>query len=131
MNTSTILAALAIWAAMAVCAVANGILRETALVPALGAGLARPLSAAMLVGVVLGLTWVFLRWQGPLSAGALWGIGAAWVVGTLVFETGVGRTEGRSWTEIAANYDPTQPTLWVWVVVFILAAPFLVAQLMR
>jgi hypothetical protein len=124
--------ALAVWVAMAVSAVINGIVRQSVLVPILGEGAARPLSAAMLLILVYVLTWVFLRWTNRPTGRGLWVVGAGWLALTVIFETALGFfVSGMSAPEIAASYNPLAPTLWFYVLAGILVAPPLVARLMR
>lgn len=124
--------ALAVWALMAVLAVANGIARQSLLVPALGEPVARPLSAVTMLAILFVLTWLFLTWAGRPAGGVLWAIGALWLVLTVIFESALGVfMRGMSAAEIVATYNPLAPTLWFFVIVGILVAPPVVGGLMR
>lgn len=119
--------ALAIWIAMSIGAVLNGTIRETLLISTLGEGVARPLSAALLLVVIYILTYVFWRWAGrPRRLASLWTIGVLWLALTVVFEAGLGFSRGMSTREVLALYNPVSPTLWAFVLVGILVAPAIV-----
>lgn len=115
-------AALIDWLALAACAFANGLLREGVLIPMLGEGAARPLSALVLSLVVLVIARVLSRRAGPLGQRA-WGVGVLWVLLTILFEAGLGTMRGLSGADILASYSPLAPTLWLYVVLVILVAP--------
>ena len=123
---------LAAWAAMAVLAIGNGVLRQALFVPALGEPIARPLSAVTMLAIVYLLTFVFLNWAGRPRGGVLWAIGLAWVALTVVFESALGVfMRGMSAAEIVATFNPLAPTFWFFVVVGTLIAPPVVGALMR
>lgn len=126
-------AGLAAWLVLAVAAVANGILREGALVPLLGEGPAAVVSILLLVGVILGVAaWlVGGRWRG-LPARTLLGIGAAWAAGSMLFEVALGRLVlGVPWSVILAQYDVLAGELWVLAPLAMLLGPALVSLARR
>jgi hypothetical protein len=86
------------WFPMIVIAVANGALREAWLVPRLDDPAARQVSTLLLT----------------IASGAqAVGIGALWLVLTLVFEFALGRfVSGLAWREMLAEYDLAAGRLW-------------------
>jgi hypothetical protein len=113
------------WLAMAVAMTLNGILRETALVPSLGARTAGAISAATGIALLQVIAWLALR-QKHASTGQLIGIAGAWLVLTLAFEFGFGHyVDQKSWTELIANYDLLHGRLWPLVLASLVASPFL------
>lgn len=131
MTTGVALRALAIWAAMAVCAVLNGILRQAVLLPNLGEAAARPLSALILALVIVLLTSAFLRWTGRLTRRTAWMVGLGWLVLTVILEFGLGLMQGMPVDEIVALYNPLSPGLWDLVLLTTLLAPPLLNRVIR
>ena len=103
-------AALVGWLALAACAFVISLLREGVLIPMLGEGAARLLSALVLSLMVLVIARVLSRRTGPLGQRA-WGVGVLWVLLTILFEAGLGTMRGLSGAEILGSYSPLAPTL--------------------
>jgi hypothetical protein len=60
------------------------------------------------------------------------GRGATWLALTVAFEFGFGHwVDGRSWSELAANYDVTTGHVFVVVLIWVAAGPAVVRALRR
>lgn len=122
--------ALAVWFLLLVLAVLNGGVRDTWLSPRLGDTVGRALSSMLLSGLILLATWLTIGWIRPTTAGEALGVGALWLVLTLVFEFVVGHYGfGKPWTELLADYDVRRGRIWVLVLLVTFAAPLLTARL--
>jgi hypothetical protein len=121
----------AIWFAIAVGAIINGLVRDLIVSPALGEAVGRPLSAASLLVVVFCLTWAWVLWADRPSDVPLWSVGSAWLVATVAFEFLLGRMRGLSLPEILEAYNPFSPTLWDVVLLGILLAPITVGRFLH
>lgn len=92
--------ALAVWAAVAVLATANGILREAVLVRLIGARYAQPLSVALLSALILAAATLSMHWISADPARDRWRIGAVWVLLAVGFDLLLARLEhGRGVAE--------------------------------
>jgi hypothetical protein len=117
------------WLAVLVCAPLNGTLREFVLVPALGRTIGGLISALLLSAIALAAQGHLVRRFGlrPRDAACAW-IAASWLVATLAFEFGVGRTVGhRTWEELLLEYNLFAGRFWSLVVLTIVAGPWLMA----
>ena len=130
MTPGVLLKAATLWLAVLALAMANGILREKALVPALGQ------FAALLASGIILCTCVFLvalaaaPWYGRLSSAQWLGVGALWLAMTLGFEFGFGRlVRHQSWAELFEAYTFRGGNMWPLVLLVVLLAPWLAAKL--
>ena len=124
--------AAAIWFAIMVAAILNGAARDILLVPRLGDPVARAISCVTLAIVIVGLTWVSLRWIGPGAMSEAWTIGSVWLVMTLLFEFGVGHYVFRTpWTTLLGDYNVLAGRLWILVLITTLTAPALILRTQR
>jgi hypothetical protein len=119
--------ALALWLAIAALAVVNGALREAVLIPLLGRSLGLVLSGVLLCALILWVTVLALPWLGARRS-QLIGIGAAWLVLTLVFEFSLGRLQGKSWLMLLEAYTFKDGNVWPLVLLVTLAAPVLAVR---
>lgn len=106
--------AIGVWLLIAVLAIANGTLRETVLIPALGDVAAQVASVLSLGAIIILIEWRLVRgpWAG-LPRGTLLAIGAAWTAGTILFEFGLGRlVMGMSWHDLLQQYNLFAGNLW-------------------
>lgn len=132
MTTSVWRKALAVWLAILALAVANGMLREAVLIPALG-----PLAGLTASGIVLSLLVLLVAllaapWYGRLDASRYWQIGGMWPVLTLVFEFGIGRlVSHKPWQELLEAYTFSGGNIWPAVLVVVLVAPRIAASVRR
>jgi hypothetical protein len=95
---------LAVWLAFILAESVLGALRSLISAPQLEL-IAR--QAGVVVGalLILGLSWINLRWMRIRTARRAWAVGAFWVALTLAFEIGLGRAVGLGWDRILADYD--------------------------
>jgi hypothetical protein len=115
---------LAVWFVMLLAASGNGAIREGWLIPNLGDAIGRAISTLILCSLVLLLTWSTIRWISPRSTREAWMIGAFWVALTLAFEFLGGRyLFGKSWGELAQDYNLLRGRIWVVALVTIAIAP--------
>lgn len=117
------------WAAILVLAIVNGGLREAVLVPRFGRTAAQVASGLLLMGIVAGVAVIAIRPVTPQAPRRLWFVGALWLVMTLAFEFGFGKSvQAKPWDELLAAYTFAGGNLWPLVLVVILAAPAAVAK---
>jgi multisubunit Na+/H+ antiporter MnhB subunit len=117
------------WALLALLAIINGSVRNAAYKPAIGDLRAHQLSSVIFVGVVLLVTYLFLRRQEGLGRRALWEIGATWLFATILFEFIFGHyVFGNSWQRLLADYDLSAGRIWTLVLLAMLVAPVLIGK---
>lgn len=129
MLTAIGIKALIIWSGILVLAIANGMLRESFLIPALGAPSALVLSGLLLSAVILGVTYYSLPWLQVTSPTGLFAVGLEWLALTLVFEFSFGRWQGKSWPELLEAYTFKDGNLWPVVLAITVLAPYITAKL--
>jgi hypothetical protein len=120
------------WFPMILIAAANGALREAWLVPRLGENTARQVSTLLLVGLLAIYIAIVTRTWAIVSGRQAIGIGALWLVLTLVFEFALGRLVGElSWRQQLAEYDLAAGRLWALVPIWVTVAPYFFFRLWR
>ena len=124
-----LLRAFVVWLSFVLLAVLNGAFRETVLVPRIGATLAGQLSATLLATAILGVTYLTVTWIAPATRRDAWLVGAAWLVLVLLFEFGLGRAQGMSWSAMLQEYQFWKGKLWVLVLAATSTAPFITGRL--
>lgn len=129
MLTAIGIKALIIWSGILVLAIANGMLRESVLIPAFGTPAALVLSGLLLSAVILGMTYYSLPWLQVTSPAGLFAVGFGWLALTLLFEFSFGLWQGKPWPELLEAYTFKDGNLWPVVLVVIVFAPFLAAKL--
>lgn len=113
-----------VWVGLAVAAVVNGGFRAWFLIPLTGELLGYAVSTAMLLVVILVVSyWFFTRGPVAYDQRGLVGIGFGWVVLTVGFEFLVGYLAGTPVTETVGQYDLLAGNLWVFVPLTLLFAP--------
>jgi hypothetical protein len=123
---AVLLAPLGVWVVMAVVAVANGVFRETLLIPRMDEYTAHVLSTALLVLAILGVSFAFFRWTATEYALAeLVVVGVGWTVLTVGFEFLVGAAEGTPVSVTLGQYDVLAGQVWIAVPLTLLLAPVL------
>ena len=123
---------IAAWAGGSVLGIANGVMREVVYKDRVGELTANQLSAATLIAL-LALYFGVLerRWPIRTLRSAL-AIGATWVALTVLFEFGFGRyVDGKSWSELLANYNLADGNLWTLVLLWIALGPAAMRQLRK
>lgn len=119
-----------VWLLLIPLAIANGILREFVLVPAIGwYGL--PLSGIILSVLIVLVAYFCAPALGLRAAGDALRIGLFWVILTIAFEFSFGLSSGTSLDALLAAYNPATGNLWLVVIVATGLAPFLAAKARR
>jgi hypothetical protein len=91
----------------------------------------RARQTAVVTGTILIalMTWLFIRWIRPQGTHSLLGIGALWVLLTVIFELGLGRLFGLTWQRLLADYDPRVGGLMIIGLLAMLCLPWIMARL--
>lgn len=130
MNVAVWAKALALWVAILTIAIINGIVREKALIPFLGAFGGLIASGVILCGCIFLIAFFAARWIGPLGSSQYWAIGLLWLLLTLLFEFGFGRfVQHQDWTDILQAYTFEGGNIWPVVLVVTLVSPRVAARL--
>ncbi|SDJ44061.1 hypothetical protein [Natronorubrum texcoconense] len=117
---------LGLWVAMAALAVANGIFRETVIIPQVGAYSGHLISTALLVVAILALSAGYFAYTTiDYVRTELLLVGMIWVLLTVGFEFLVGYLEGIPVSETVAQYDVLGGQVWIVVPLSLLVAPLL------
>jgi len=117
---------LLVWLLLAVLMSGNGIFREAVLLPQAGRAAADLISAFLGIGIILGTTGFFFRRLRGEPTRRLVMASALLVVLTVAFEFLVGRfVDGKSWSELAANYAIWEGRLWPILLVTLALTPFI------
>lgn len=125
------LKALAVWAGILVLAIANGVLRESVLVPAFGTTAAFLLSGLLLSALIVGVACLSLPWLKPGRPLQVWFVGLGWLSLTLAFEVSLGLWQGQSWPELLEAYTFKDGNIWPVVLVTTALAPTIAGRLRR
>ncbi|SMP65262.1 hypothetical protein SAMN06295888_11265 [Desulfonatronum zhilinae] len=129
MLTIVALKALTIWTGILVLAVANGILRESVLIPGLGTPAALVLSGLLLSALIIGVAYISLPWLQISRPVQFWLVGFGWLALTLVFEFSFGIWQGKSWPVLLEAYTFKGGNIWPVVLAITALAPYLAAKL--
>lgn len=115
---------LIVWALMAVVAILNGGFRELVIIPRIDAYLGHILSTALLVAMVLLISFVYFWWT-PIdySRIELLLVGVLWTVLTVGFEFVVGYVEGTPMSVTLGQYNVLAGQVWIAVPLTLLFAP--------
>lgn len=128
--TSLLLKALVIWLVILVLAIANAVIREKLLVPAIGPELSLSVSGLLLSAIILLTVFMTIPWFSSTENKIYIVIGFSWLVLTLMFEFLFSHfVAGKPWYEIAEVFDITQGNLFVLALLTILIAPWLSAKI--
>lgn len=114
------------WAGCAALGMTNGILRQAVYTKPLGERQAHQLSTAILLPALAGYTYLLDRRHPLPDRATALGVGATWAAFTGIFEIGLGRLSGLSWSQILADYDVSAGRIWPLVPVTMAVAPVLV-----
>ncbi|MDS0296415.1 hypothetical protein [Halogeometricum luteum] len=127
-----LLGPLAAWALMAVVAVANGVFRETVLVPRIGEYTAHVLSTGLLAGAIAAFSYAFFATtDAEYARGELLAVGTGWTVLTVGFEFLVGYVEGTPVSTTLGQYDVLAGQVWILVPLTLFATPLLFGRRSR
>jgi hypothetical protein len=118
------------WAIILCLAVANGVLRESVLIPRLGGAAGLRLSGAILCLLILLVAYGLVRTARGLTAAQGLRVGALWLGLTLAFEFGFGLyVRHRPLAELLEAYTFKDGNLWPLVLAVTLLAPAAAARL--
>ena len=124
-----LLRAFGLWCGFVLMAVINGALRESVITPRLGGVRGGQLSAILLAVIILLITFGGIRWIAPKDSSDAWRVGFGWLLLVLLFEFGLGRAQGMSWSSMLEEYKFWTGKLWVLVLLSAMTAPFLTGRL--
>lgn len=111
------------WLGMPFLAIANGVVRETTYGRTMSEDASHGLSTLPLLALV-GVYTYFVARRWPLQSRAqAFAVGIVGFLFATSFEFGFGRLEGRSWSELFADYNLLRGRLWVLVPLALLVAP--------
>lgn len=122
--------ALLFWFLLMVLAIGNGTVRLKFIIPFTGLTAGLAISTVMLCVLILGATWLGIRWLGPATTQQAWSIGLLWLVMTLGFEFGAGHLLFKKpWSELLVDYNIAKGRIWVLVPIVTALAPWWMAKL--
>lgn len=125
-----ILRSISVWAVIITAESINGTVRETLMVPNFGIVLAKQISFAIALVLILTIALYFISWINAQGSYQQLIVGAVWAVLTFCFEVVLGRfVMGLAWDRIIADYDITRGGMMSFGLVFMLFAPMLAAKL--
>ena len=112
------------WLGGSVLGIVNGTIRELAYKDRVGDLTAHYLSTIILI-LLLGLYFLWLEHRWPIPSGKLaLQIGLTWAVLTAAFDFGFGHyVDGKSWSELAKDYDISAGRVWITVLIWIAIGP--------
>lgn len=116
-----------LWFALAIIAIANGVLREQSYGKFLSEISAHQLST--LTGVIFSGAFVyFIHRVWPIrSSMQAWTIGGIWLISTIIFEFIFGHyIAGHSWEHLLNDYNIFEGRLWSLFLVWVLIMPVLI-----
>jgi hypothetical protein len=120
--------ALIVWLGLLIVAVANGAVREFAIVPRTGEIAGHVVSTLTLCAAILLLSWLTIGWVDPPSARDAWAVGALWLALTLAFELLAGHyVFGHPWSRLLDDYNVFRGRVWILVLVTTAVAPVVMA----
>lgn len=114
------------WLGGSVLGIVNGVTRELIYKDSVGDLTAHYISTASLI-VLLGLYFWWLEHRWPISSlKTALRIGLTWAALTASFDFGFGHfVDGKSWTELAKDYDVAAGRIWIVILVWIVVGPML------
>lgn len=123
-RSDVLLYPLGVWVVMAVVAVVNGSFREVVLIPRVGEYAGHVLSTALLVCVILLVSFVYFQ-RTPIEYAylELVTIGVLWTGLTVGFEFLVGYVEGTPVSVTLGQYDVFAGQVWIAVPLTLLLSP--------
>lgn len=128
-DSTVILRAFLAWLIIAAAEVLQGILRVRFLNRRVGDHRARQVGVATGCGLIFGIAWFSVPWIGAKTWPGLLGVGLLWFALMLTFDLSFGRLVFRApWSRIAADFDPRRGNFLGLGMIFVFAAPLLVAK---
>ena len=117
---------LGIWVLMAIVAVLNGGFREVVLIPRVGEYLGHVLSTALLVIIILSISFGYFQWTAvEYTQVELLLVGVLWTVLTVGFEFLVGYIENTPVSVTLGQYNVFAGQVWILVPLTLLFSPLL------
>lgn len=118
------LRALAIWFALIAAEFVHGIMRALFLVPYVGDFRARQIGVFTGSVLIILVVCIFIRWLHASDTKSLILVGVLWLVLTLAFEFSFGHfVFGRSWGDLASDYDVSQGGLLAFGMIVLIFSP--------
>jgi hypothetical protein len=125
-----LLRSLLAWLVILGLAIANGVLREEILIPALGKPGGLILSGVLLSMLIVLVAYGLVCFTRGLTASSSLMTGVLWLILTLAFEFSFGRyVQHKSWAELLDAYAFKEGNIWPVVLVVTLLAPYLALRL--
>ncbi|MDN7137583.1 hypothetical protein J6J34_05075 [Pseudidiomarina sp. 1ASP75-14] len=129
MSMRIALKVLMVWAGILVLAIANGLLRESVLLPTFGTPAALVLSGLILSALILMVAYFSLPWLQLKNNAQLFLVGISWLALTLVFEFSFGLWQGKSWPELLEAYSFKDGNIWLVVLLVTTLSPYIAGKL--
>ncbi len=121
---------MALWSAILVLAILNGILREKVLIPALGSFTGFLVSGAVLSFCIFLVAFAAVPWYGPLAIHHWLKVGLFWLLLTLTFEFSFGLfVQNKTWAELFDAYTFRGGNIWPIVLVATFISPWVAAKI--
>lgn len=120
------------WFPMILIAIINGFFREKFLANYFNNLQAHQLSSIsmiMLLGIYI---WILFKVFFPISASQSIFIGLIWLLFTIIFEFLFGYyAMGNSWNKLLSDYNILKGKVWVFVLIWIAIAPYIIYQIQQ
>jgi len=123
--------ALVVWLVVIAAETVHGILRQLFLAPIVGDLAARQIGVVVGSFIIFIIAFVSVRWLNARTLREQLGVGALWVVLTVVFELALGTLLGLTRERMLADYDLTAGGFMAFGWLFLLLSPVLAARARR
>jgi hypothetical protein len=123
--------ALVVWLVVIAAETVHGILRQLFLAPIVGDLAARQIGVVVGSFIIFIIAFVSVRWLNARTLHEQLGVGALWVVLTVVFELALGTLLGLTRERMLADYDLTAGGFMAFGLLFLLLSPVLAARARR
>jgi hypothetical protein len=123
--------ALVVWLVVIAAETVHGILRQLFLAPIVGDLAARQIGVVVGSFIIFIIAFVSVRWLNARTLREQLGVGALWVVLTVVFELALGTLLGLTRERMLADYDLTAGGFMAFGLLFLLLSPVLAARARR
>lgn len=121
---------LIIWLVIIFAESIHGTLRQLFLAPLIGDFPARRIAFFVALFIILGITYLFIRWINAPSVKSLFAVGIMWMILMAIFEFSLGLfVMNYSWERMLEDYDISRGGLMGFGLLFMLFAPYLAAKL--
>jgi hypothetical protein len=120
--------ALVVWLVVIAAETVHGILRQLFLAPIVGDLAARQIGVVVGSFIIFIIAFVSVRWLNARTLREQLGVGALWVVLTVVFELALGTLLGLTRERMLADYDLTAGGFMAFGLLFLLLSPVLAAR---